>query len=50
MQASYLFSSKAISGLEKLLNRQIDLLEERSLKNTFLRMNIDNSKKMIYGA
>ena len=37
-------------GLEKILNRPIDLLEERALKNTFLKTSIDNSKQMIYGA
>jgi uncharacterized protein len=35
--------------LEKLLNRQIDLLEERALQNPFLIKSIDNSKMKIYG-
>lgn len=34
--------------LEKLLNRQIDLLEEKALKNPYLKQSIDSSKKLIY--
>ncbi len=34
--------------LEKILNRPIDLLEARALKNTYLILNIDKTKKMIY--
>ena len=37
-------------SLEKLLNRQIDLLEERALINKFLKMSINNSKIVIYEA
>ena len=36
--------------LEDLLKRKIDLLEERGIKNSYLRENIDNSKLLIYGA
>jgi len=36
--------------LEYLLKRKIDLLEERGLKNQFLRENIDKTKQLIYGA
>ena len=36
--------------LEYLLKRKIDLLEERGLKNQFLKENIDNTKQLIYGA
>ena len=36
--------------LEFLLKRKIDLLEERGLKNKFLKENIDNTKQLIYGA
>ncbi len=36
--------------LEKLLNRKIDLLEERALKNKLFIENINKSKKMIYGS
>lgn len=36
--------------LEDLLNRTIDLLEEKGLKNPFLRESINNSKKLLYEA
>lgn len=35
--------------LERILNRSIDLLENRAIKNPFLRENIDKSKVLIYG-
>ena len=35
--------------LEKILNRSIDLLENKAVKNPFLRANIDKSKILIYG-
>jgi len=35
--------------LEKVLNRPIDLLESKALKNTFLKQSIDESKVLIYG-
>jgi predicted nucleotidyltransferase len=34
--------------LEKFFNRHVDLLTESSLKNTFLRKNIENTKILIY--
>jgi hypothetical protein len=37
------------SSLEKLLNRNIDLLEDKAIKNPFLRKSIDSSKQLIYG-
>jgi len=37
------------ASLEKLLKRQIDLLEDKAVKNPYLRKSIDSSKKMIYG-
>ncbi|MFA9391297.1 MAG: nucleotidyltransferase family protein [Prolixibacteraceae bacterium] len=37
------------SSMEKLLNRQIDLLEDKAIKNPFLRQSIDSSKQLIYG-
>lgn len=37
------------TSLEKLFNRQIDLLEDKAVKNPYLRKSIDSSKKMIYG-
>lgn len=36
-------------SLEKLLKREIDLLEIKAVKNPYLRKSIDSSKKMIYG-
>jgi predicted nucleotidyltransferase len=35
--------------LEKLFQRQIDLLESRSIKNPFLKNKIDNTKILVYG-
>lgn len=35
--------------LEKILKRPIDLLENKAIKNPFLRENIDKSKILIYG-
>ena len=35
--------------LERILNRSIDLLENKAIKNPFLRANIDKSKILIYG-
>lgn len=37
------------TSLEKLLKRQVDLLEDRAIKNPYLRRSIDASKQMIYG-
>jgi predicted nucleotidyltransferase len=37
------------TSLENLLKRQIDLLEEKAIKNPYLRRSIDSSKRMIYG-
>ncbi len=34
--------------LERILNRSIDLLESKAIKNPFLRANIDKSKILIY--
>ena len=35
--------------LEYLLKRQIDLIEERGIKNSFFRKEIDESKVVLYG-
>lgn len=35
--------------LERILMRQIDLIEERGIKNSFFRKEIDESKVVIYG-
>ena len=37
------------NSLEKLLKRQIDLLEDKAVKNPYLRKSIDSSKQLIYG-
>jgi uncharacterized protein len=37
-------------ALQDLLKRQIDLLENKAIKNPYIRENIDNSKSLIYGA
>jgi predicted nucleotidyltransferase len=34
--------------LEKLLKRQIDLIEERGIKNQYFRKELDNTKILIY--
>lgn len=36
------------AGLEELLNRSVDLLESKAIRNSILRKNIDNSKQQIY--
>jgi uncharacterized protein len=36
-------------GLEKMLNRPIDLLESKAIRNPFLKENIEKSKILIYG-
>lgn len=37
------------SRLEDILKRQVDLLEERAIKNKFFKHELDNTKVMIYG-
>jgi predicted nucleotidyltransferase len=36
-------------SLEDLFKRNIDLLEEKAIKNPFLKNSINNSKQLIYG-
>ena len=36
-------------SLEDLFKREIDLLEEKTIKNPFLKQSIDYSKKLLYG-
>lgn len=36
-------------SLETLLKREVDLLEDKALRNPYLRQNIDSSKQLIYG-
>lgn len=35
-------------ALQDLLNRPIDLLENKAIKNQYIRQNIDNSKSLVY--
>lgn len=35
--------------LEKLFKRDVDLLEEKTIKNPYLKKEIDNTKVLIYG-
>ena len=37
-------------ALEDLLNRQIDLLEQKALRNKYLAISINKSKKLLYEA
>lgn len=36
-------------ALEKILKRNIDLLEEKAISNPYLRKSIDSSKQLVYG-
>ena len=36
-------------SLEHLLNREVDLLEDKAIRNPYLRKSIDSSKQLIYG-
>ena len=36
-------------SLEKLFKRDVDLLEDKAIKNPYLRQSIDSSKQLIYG-
>ncbi len=36
-------------SLEDLLGREIDLLEEQTIKNPYLKRNVDTTKTLIYG-
>lgn len=36
--------------LEKILNRQVDLLEQKAIRNPFLKKEIDKTKILIYAA
>lgn len=38
-----------ISELENLFGRQIDLLEDKAIRNPVLRRSIDRSKQLVYG-
>ena len=36
-------------SLERLFNREVDLLEDKAIKNPYLRQSIESSKQLIYG-
>lgn len=36
-------------GLEKIFNRQVDLLEQKAVRNPYLLKSIESSKELIYG-
>jgi predicted nucleotidyltransferase len=36
-------------ALQDIFNRNVDLLENKAIKNPFLRRSIDRSKQLIYG-
>ena len=36
-------------SLQDLLGREIDLLEEQTIKNPYLKKNVDSTKMLIYG-
>jgi len=36
-------------SLENLFGRNVDLLEDKAIKNPYLRQSIDSSKQLIYG-
>lgn len=37
-------------SLEAILKRDVDLLEEKALKNPYLKQSIDSSKQKVYGS
>jgi predicted nucleotidyltransferase len=37
-------------ALENIFNRNVDLLEDKAIKNPYLRQSIDSSKQLIYGS
>lgn len=36
-------------ALENIFKRKVDLLEDKAIKNPYLRQSIDSSKRLIYG-
>jgi len=36
-------------ALEDVLGRQVDLLEEQPIRNSYFRKNVENTKTLIYG-
>ena len=41
--------NKAEYALENLFGRKVDLLEEQTIKNPYLKKNVDATKTLIYG-
>lgn len=37
-------------GLEDIFRRQVDLLEEKAIKNPYFKESIENQKQLIYGS
>ena len=37
------------TALEQLFHRDVDLLEEKAIKNPYLKQSIDTTKQLIYG-
>ncbi len=37
-------------SLEELLKRKVDLLENKAIRNPYLRESIDSTKQLVYGA
>jgi len=38
------------ASLENLFKREVDLLEDKAIKNPYLRRSIDSSKQLVYGS
>jgi len=38
------------ASLENLFKREVDLLEDKAIKNPYLRKSIDSSKQLVYGS
>ncbi len=36
-------------SLQKVLNRKVDLLEDKAIKNPYFRQNLNEKRKLIYG-
>lgn len=36
-------------SLENLFKREVDLLEDKAIKNPYLRQSIDSNKRLVYG-
>jgi uncharacterized protein len=36
-------------SLERIFNREVDLMEEKAIKNPYLKQSIDSSKQLLYG-